>query len=51
MMAKTLAKDPKSVIIKNQDGSETIIVDTKPATEPDNTTKEDGVYPFYFCYE
>ena len=48
---QTLTRDPKSVIIKNQDGSETIIVDTKPATEPDNTTKVDGGYPFYFCYE
>ena len=52
---QTLTKDPKSVIIKNQDGSETIIVDTKPATETDDTTdgttKGDGVYPSYIHYE
>ena len=37
---QSLTKDPKSIIIKNQDGTETIIVENKP--DKSDTNREAG---------
>ena len=37
---QSLTKDPKSIIIKNQDGTETIIVESKP--DKSDTNREAG---------
>ena len=39
---QSITKDPKSIIIKNQDGTETIIVENKQ--DKSETTKEAGKY-------